>query len=423
MMNGYYERVNVMTEKNDELDSEYMETLNRICQQRRHLPDIKYFLDTEYAWAINKAKPSVAILGTDIPEELVYACGTVPYHIIGGSRASTAWSDELVPRDTDPVSRSILGFIHRPDADFSDTLFIIPLVSDSMRKTAYQLKTEGRKICLVDIPPNRSDGSSIEKYQRQIIYMTKAVSEHTQCRITKSDVISAAGRLSGARLALTAFLNASCGRPDIISDEARLMIGDSFYRTNNIGEWTYRLQILTDKVIKLKSRYAYVALDRPNVLVMGSPVIFPNYKIPKLINEAGMNVSDIADSSALKRYLIYGKSCIRGSRDRIIKNIASIWYQKNASPTFVRNDTMRSYISWLIGKRDIDGVVYHVLKGQIEHDFELGYFETMLSEHGIPLFRLETDYQYQDTEQLRIRLEAFSEMLTHKRYSEVRQAK
>jgi hypothetical protein len=29
----------------------------------------------------------------------------------------------------------------------------------------------------------------------------------------------------------------------------------------------------------------------------------------------------------------------------------------------------------------------------------------------IPVFRLETDYQYQDVEQLRIRLEAFAEML------------
>ena len=49
--------------------------------------------------------------------------------------------------------------------------------------------------------------------------------------------------------------------------------------------------------------------------------------------------------------------------------------------------------------------------------------KTLFAEYGIPMFRLETDYQYQDIEQLRIRLEAFSEMLTQNRYKEVKQAK
>ena len=103
-------------------------------------------------------KPSVVILGTGIPEELVMAAGAEPYWLIGGSLGSVAWSDDIVPRDTDPVSRSILGYIHQPKgADFSGSLFVIPLTSDSMRKIAYQLKSEGRKICIVDIPPSRDD--------------------------------------------------------------------------------------------------------------------------------------------------------------------------------------------------------------------------------------------------------------------------
>ena len=44
----------------------------------------------------------------------------------------------------------------------------------------------------------------------------------------------------------------------------------------------------------------------------------------------------------------------------------------------------------------------------------------MLSEYGIPVFRVETDYQYQDVEQLRIRMEAFSEMLLQNRVRRVK---
>ncbi len=59
----------------------------------------------------------------------------------------------------------------------------------------------------------------------------------------------------------------------------------------------------------------------------------------------------------------------------------------------------------------VDGILYHVLKGQIEFDFELPRIEELAETHGIPVFRLETDYQPQDVEQLRIRAEAFAELL------------
>ncbi len=403
---------------------EYMDSFDRIWSQQKHLPEIKYFLDTEYSWAKNKCRPKVVILGTCIPEELAYACGAAPYWLIGGSLASTVWSDELVPRDTDPVSRSILGYIHQPKgADFSDSLFIIPMVSDSMRKIAYQLKSEGRKLCLVDVPPDRGDSKATEKWCRQMLDMMKAVYEHTGIRITRSTVISAAQRVSKARFTLNAFLNISRNRPDLISDLARLMICDSYYRTFGIDEWTYRLQILTAKTAELAKRFACVGQNRPRVMVMGSPIVFPNYKIPFLIGDVGLSLTDTVDSTFLKQYLIYEKGDLHGSCSSIIKNIATAWYSRDASSAFVRNDALFRYISWRVQRGDIEGVVYHVLKGQIEQDFELERFEMLFAEYGIPVFRLETDYQYQDIEQLRIRLEAFSEMLTQNHYKEVKQAK
>jgi benzoyl-CoA reductase/2-hydroxyglutaryl-CoA dehydratase subunit BcrC/BadD/HgdB len=57
-----------------------------------------------------------------------------------------------------------------------------------------------------------------------------------------------------------------------------------------------------------------------------------------------------------------------------------------------------------------------VLKGQIEYDFELERLESQCEQRNIPVFRLETDYNQQDVEQLRIRMEAFSEMLRQRQY-------
>lgn len=409
---------------NGMIKNEYMDALNKIWTQRRHLPEIQYFLDTEFAWAKNRKRPAVVILGTGIPEELVYACGVRPYWITGGSHALSSWSDELVPRDTDPVSRSILGCIHQPQGiDFSGSLFIIPLVSDSMRKMAYLLRTEGRKIYTVDLPPVREDKNAVERWQRQMLEMTEAISEHVNIHITRDSLIEAVKRVSAARTALVSFLNVSRSRPDIVPDCARLLIQDSYYRIQNIDEWTVRLQVMTLKVSELTQRYAYIGQNRPKVMVMGSPIVFPNYKIPFLINDVDLNLTDAVDSSVLKNYLSYNRNDLMGSRKRIIKNIAKVWFLRDASAAYVKNESMYGYVSWLVSRRNIEGVVYHVLKGQIDQDFELERYEALFSQYGIPVFRLETDYQYQDIEQLRIRLEAFSEMLTQKRYREVKMAK
>ena len=188
----------------DAYKSEYYDTLNHIWKDNSRLTEIRYFLDTAYNWSDEEQKqaqkPEVVILGTGIPEELVMAAGAKPYWIIGGSLSSIAWSDDMVPRDTDPVSRSILGYIHQPNgADFSNAMFIIPLSSDSMKKIAFELKAEGRKICIVDIPPDKTDKRAQEKWLKQMYSMTEAVANHTGTRVTRKSVSNAVKRVSMAR--------------------------------------------------------------------------------------------------------------------------------------------------------------------------------------------------------------------------------
>ncbi len=385
-----------MIRKNDVYSGEYSDTLNCIMdQQEKYLSEIKFFLDTEYMWANSKSsplqKPTVVILSTGIPEELVLAASAEPYWLIGGSLGSIAWSDDIVPRDTDPVSRSILGYVNQPKGvDFSDSIFVIPITSDSMRKIAYQLKSEGRKICVVDIPPNHEESRAEEKWQRQMIDMVETISTHTKRHVTKESVISAALRVSRARRALIEFMNISRERSDIISDTARLLVQDSYYRTNNLDEWTYHLQMLTEEISYMTKRFVNLRNNKPNVIIMGSPIVFPNYKIPILIHGVGLNLLDTIDCSALKNTLIHEKIYLNGSCEWMIKNIALRWYIKDASSAFVRNNSLFDHVSHIVQTRNIEGVVYHVLKGQIEYDFELERFETLFAKYDIPVFRLET---------------------------------
>ena len=67
----------------------------------------------------------------------------------------------------------------------------------------------------------------------------------------------------------------------------------------------------------------------------------------------------------------------------------------------------------MIGDYHIQGVVYHVLRGCLVYDYEYAVMEAEMERLGIPIIRVETDYNEEDVEQLRIRVEAFIELIKY----------
>ncbi|MDO5132147.1 MAG: 2-hydroxyacyl-CoA dehydratase family protein [Eubacteriales bacterium] len=435
-------------------EDEYISQLNRIWSENRKHPGFQYFTDVMFDWYLDffehRRTYPVVVLGSGIPLEPVMSLGVRPLFLLGGSHETCRWSEELVPRDTDPVSRSILGYLHNPGSpDFTDTLFIVPLVCDSMRKIAYLLKEEGRKVFPLDIPPVHSNDFSIQKWHRQADLLAEALEDHL-CRGIKEKELRRNVRLiTRARGCLYEFLKMASEHEDCISGSARMLVQNSFYCAKDLESWTQSLKQLTKEILGFPGKrtagfgssgfnqssfgtsgfspaafsqsafstsgFSPAASDmRPRILLMGSPVFFPGYKIPFLLEETGLCIWRNLDASTVPFQMPPGISGARGLR-KLLRSGAASWYYADASSAYIVNDSMRSLTATLAESSVIDGVVFHVLKGQVEPDFELGYYEEFFAERGIPSFRLETDYQYQDIEQLRIRMEAFREMLVHNR--------
>ena len=150
-----------------------------------------------------------------------------------------------------------------------------------------------------------------------------------------------------------------------------------------------------------------------NVLLIGSPIYFPNYKIPFLLQDVGLYVAAHLDYTTQRAKTALQ---IEETADITLSGLAQRFYQTDCSGSYAKNETLQAAASELLNRSDIDGVVYCVLKGQIEYDFELERLEMLCNKRNVPVFRLETDYSQQDVEQLRIRMEAFSEMLRQRQF-------
>ena len=394
---------------------EVLSALNRLWKENGCVKGFRYFADTAYRYSVlgssDEVQPEVLVLGPGIPEALLRAFHIHYRYLLGGSHTMTAWSDELVPRDTDPVSRSILGSIFAPEgARFAGSLFIIPVSSDSMRKIAYLLKEEGRRIVTLDVPPDHADPRSIAMWEKQLIRMMEAIAAHTRRRISHRKIRNAVRCISLARCQLREFLREE-NRPDVrhaITGSGKLLIQNSYYFADDLDNWGKQLQILRQETGNRQTE------DRPRILLTGSPIYFPNYKIPFLIEDAGLSIRSFMDLSTIRQEELMSAKSLRTTA-QAVHALAASSLAHDASAAYTCNDALRAAIYREIRSGQIDGIIFHILKGQIEYDFEMTRMEEMFEYYDIPVFRLETDYQDHDIEQLRIRLEAFREMLSQSR--------
>ena len=383
-----------------------------ICKQSTEklhgIPETEYFLKlTEQYYSIetlSEIKPKVIVFGTDFPLEIVHSLtGEPPYWIIGGNNAFTAVSDEDVPRDTDPVTRASLGQLLVMEQAKETALVIVPCSSDAQRKIAYFLQKEGWKVVTVWIPAIK-DEATHKGFLSEFDHTIRTVCRHVGKRYSVFAMDRSAEYMNQIRNSIHAFLDAARGNEEKMSGCLRMAILDSFFMASDLEEWHQHLKNLT-------SALGFGAcFDGPRVLVIGSPIYYPNFKIPFLLADAGVEICGNIDSRTGQYENVFAHKPQKG-----MSALAHYYFEHDSSSAFVWNEELMKAIRHYVEETKPDGIIWHVLKGQIEYDFELNRCEPYFEEKNLPVIRLETDYQYQDVEQLRIRIEAFSELLVQKR--------
>ena len=413
-----------MNEIDELYNIEIETTLERLREDNDTIKSFKYFEELAFRYlradACCREMPQVVVLGNSVPEALLSAFGIRYRYLLGGSRVAASLSNEMVPRDTDPLSRSVLGELLLPGRSvLKQALIIIPIHSDSARKIAYLLKEEGYKTFTLDIPPDHSDKRSIAAWEAQLVMLVDAISRHTKKHLSLRDLRMALRSVALSRYQLNTFLNNSYNSYHDISGAGKMLLRNCYYFENDPERRRYYINTLNREVFGTVSGGR--AQNRPRILLTGSPISFPNYKVPFLIEDVGLTISDYIDESTIAQNEILSPGKCR-TLTQAIHEIAVSSYRYEASSSYTSNIALMSAIHKCVSEGRTEGVIFHILKGQIEYDFELERMSEMFEYFDIPVFRLETDYQQQDTEQLRIRLEAFNEMLSQSHYTSAKKA-
>ncbi len=354
--------------------------------------------------------PTVGTYCVMVPQELIYAAGAQSVKLCSGSYTAFSIGDDLVPRDACPLVKAVEGFrdIGVMPIYSNASMMVVPITCDCKKKIAGLLEDKCN-VHTMHVPVQKDD-RSIDQFINSLYDLCLKLEESTGNRITRDSLLIGMRMVGRAQYELSRFLMLKRNNPYLIrGTHAMAIMNAASYMSAT--DWANALHVLNNELVqRIGEGKKVTARAVPRVLITGSPIIFPNMKIPLLIEEMGGHLA--ADETCMGERGISDPAVpIDDSFDGCMRALANRSLRPCSCPTFADNSERIYRIKQMIKDYDIQGVVYHVLRGCLVYDFEYKKMEEELGKIGIPVIRLESDYNEEDVEQLRIRVEAFIELI------------
>ena len=198
--------------------------------------------------------------------------------------------------------------------------------------------------------------------------------------------------------------------PSVLYGKDLFLITNAFL-FDDIDRWTDAVTTVNNELEKKKEVGEFVGAKRtPRVLFTGSPPIFPNLKVPLLLEEGGAIV--VADEVCSSSRLLY--DTVTYDEDNLydmIPAIADRYLKPSTCPFFTSSADRKRKLINMAERFAVDGVVYQAFSGCQLYEIEQRVIGKALMNEGIPMLYIETDYSPEDTGQLSTRIEAFVESI------------
>lgn len=351
----------------------------------------------------------------NIPEELIYAAGALPVRLCAGSADAVEAGETWFPDVSCPLVKSATGFASVPVLPYYQQcdLVIIPATCDWKIKLG-EILGQWLPVMMVDVPKTKNLENSRRFWVSEILRIKKAIEKVSKKTITQKRLRSAITMVHAAQQEFRRFQELRKSDIHVLSGRDAVSVVNAWF-LDHAESWTAAMKDLNDALEKrIAEKQGIKPASAPRVLLTGSPVMFPNWKIPDLIeNSGGALVCDELCTSG--RYLNDMVALDERTMSDMLHALADKSLLPCSCPIFSDTLDRKSKLLNMIDEYKIEGVIYHVLKGCHPYDVELRTIENELAKRGISQLKIETDYSPEDMEQLRTRVEAFLETLKGRR--------
>jgi benzoyl-CoA reductase/2-hydroxyglutaryl-CoA dehydratase subunit BcrC/BadD/HgdB len=341
------------------------------------------------------------------PMEIAVAANAIPLPLCGTRNDPIAAGEEILPRNLCPLIKSSFGFAVTDTCPFFRLSDII--IGDTTcdgKKKMFELLSRYKPTYVLQLPQNQDPRTALPFWRAELDRFKRIIEERTGVTITRERLRSAIALMNRQRFAQKALMDVNQTDPAPLSGSQLLEI-------------MFKVGFLADKQngIALMEEIAAVAgkeglMDgnrlserRKRILLTGVPVGLGSDKVVKIVEQSGADVVAFENCSGYKQAFSVDedKDPMDALAEQYIATPCSVM-SPNTGRFDLLNDMIREF--------SVEGVID--LTWQACHTYNIEAFrvnEVIQEKFGFPSLHLETDYSESDTEQLRVRIEAYLEML------------
>lgn len=361
-------------------------------------------------------KQLIGTMCVQVPDELIYAAGAVPVRLCSGVSAYDQIGAEFMPAKSCPLVRATSGMLHVNRALWKDKLagVIIPTTCDQKKKVAEQIDDSFYNVYSLEMPSSKESDAARFYWQESVKQFALDLQKITGKKITAKNLQKAIEKKSEAVQIYRKLQALRVSDAPVIFGKDMLLVTNTFFM-DDIDNWIQAVTVLLAELEDRASQKFTVAnRNAPRVLLTGSPPVFPNIKVPIMVEQSGaVIVSDEVCSSS--RLLYDAVSYDEVNLNDMIPAIADKYLKPCTCPCLSPNSDRQRKLLEMAKDFKVDGVVYQAFSGCLPYEMEQMQISRVLEEANIPMLYVETDYSPEDRGQLSTRIEAFIESIKMKK--------
>jgi benzoyl-CoA reductase/2-hydroxyglutaryl-CoA dehydratase subunit BcrC/BadD/HgdB len=346
--------------------------------------------------------------GNYVPEELIYASGAVPLCLINGGDSQPAEAAlSVVPQVICPFARAQIGerLLKKDPYYGMIDMLVAPITCQHLKKVAEVWEYDGDlEIFKLGIPHQHNNDFEQEYFADRLKALKDRLQSFTGNEITDEKINEAIVLYNRMRELLK---NISLLRRTSPSALSAL----DFVKLNHASLYAdpaFMVDYLDSVYHELKDKQPAAETGAPRILIIGPNIGYGDYKILKLVEEAG---GDIVIEEICEGIRYYWNE-IENKGD-LFQSLVDGYLVDRLPCAFMRYSTRKrfDFALELVNDFAVSGIIWYELLCCETYDSEAYFFSQEMGKRNIPMLTLESDYGTTDTGQLKTRIEAFMEIL------------
>lgn len=349
-----------------------------------------------------------------VPEEIVTAAGAICVGLCGGLDIAIEEVEKVLPRNLCSLIKSFMGFkLAKVCPYFESCDLIVGETTCDGKKKAFEVLNEYAPVYVMETPQMKKD-MDYKMWKDELYRFVEVMENLTGKSIDEESLREGVRKIDAKRKALQRVSAARKAKPSPISGKDALLVYQIAFYDDPV-RFAQKVNELADELEeRVKNGISASGNgEGPRIMITGTPMAIPNWKLPHIVETAGATV--VYDELCTgERYFQDLVGDVEGkSFDEIIDAIAKRSLEIDCA-CFTPNERRIKKIVEKAKEYHVDGVIHYSLQFCDPYTIEAFKVERELKEAGIPVMRVETDYSQEDVGQLRTRVEAFLELVSEK---------